>query len=229
MKEKFKSDLKHLGRAFVKVYPLTYKKIINHWMLTLTALFLIWVSFYADTTAKLFVTGIRTEITGYMFDFGRWYGSGQATLIVFLGLYLTGLIFKQYKLRQTGLLVGEAYIFSGLITLIFKSAFGRWRPYMNRGDFAFNGWSWSNNDQFSYFSGHASVSFALSVILASTTDNIYLKALYYSFAVITCISRIYHDQHWLSDVLTGAIVAYLISRVLVSLSKEPGTDNILQI
>jgi membrane-associated phospholipid phosphatase len=221
IKDILKNDGRHIGSAFVKVYPMTLRRITSHWQITLAALFVIFSSFYLDSAVRSIVTGLNGSIIDSMFSFGRWYGSGTPTLYVFLGLYLGGLIFKKYKLRAAGLLAGEAYIFSGLITLIFKSALGRWRPYMNKDAYEFYGWSLTNNDQFSYFSGHAAVSFALSTILASTTENIYLKSFYYSLAVITCISRIYHQQHWFSDVVTGAIVAYLISRVLVAIHNEP--------
>lgn len=224
MKGILKGDLKHIGNAFVKVYPLTFRRMFTFWPLTLAAVFTIVSAFYLDPAIGQFITGIQNNVVDSIFTFGRWYGNGQPTLIIFVLFYLVGLFAKNYKLREAGLLTGEAYVFSGLITLIVKSAFGRWRPYTNHGDFAFNGWSFSSNDQFSYFSGHASVSFALSTILASTTDNIYLKSFYYSLAVITCLSRIYHRQHWFSDVVTGAIIAYLISRVLISIHKEPGAD-----
>lgn len=224
MKNLLKGDLKHIGTAFVKVYPMTFRRIFMHWQLTLAALFAIVSAFYLDPAVKDIITGINNNIADAAFEFGRWYGNGLPTLYLFIGLYITGLIFQKYKLRETGILILEAYIFSGLITLIFKSAFGRFRPYTNKGDFAFYGWNWSNNDMFSYISGHAAVSFALSTILASTTNNYYLKSFYYLLAVITCFSRIYHNQHWFSDVLSGAISAYLISRVLVAIHKEPESD-----
>jgi membrane-associated phospholipid phosphatase len=213
-------DLKHLGRAFIKVYPEAFRKITAHWQITVFSLFVILSAFYFDETVRLLITGINNDAIDYIFSFGRWYGSGEPTLILFLLFYLTGHFFNKHQIRKTGLLIGEAYVFSGLVTLIAKSAFGRFRPYTNQGDLSFYGWNLSNNDMFSYFSGHASVSFALSTVLASTTKNIYLKTFYYTLAVITCISRIYHEQHWFSDVLTGAIVGYLVSRVLTEIDKK---------
>lgn len=218
------SDLKHLGRAFTTVYPMTLSRITSHWGLSLASIFVIISAFYLDTAMRSIITGLNWTVTDYVFTFGRWYGNGMPTLYLFGGLYIGGLLFKNYKLRETGLLIGEAYIFSGLITIITKSLLGRWRPYMNKDFLEFHGFSLTNNDQFSYFSGHAAVSFALSTILASTTENIYLKSFYYSLAVITCVSRIYHQQHWFSDVVTGAIIAYLVSRVLVAIHKEPESN-----
>ena len=224
MKQLLRDDLRHLGASFVKVYPMAFRRIFIHWQMTLAAIFAIISSFYLDIPFQDLITGIHNDTINSLFDFGRWYGTGMPTLYLFLGLYIGGLILKKYKLRETGLLIGESYLFSGFITLIFKSAFGRFRPYTHKGDFAFYGWNWANNDMFSYISGHAAVSFALSTILASTTDNYYLKSFYYLLAVITCFSRIYHNQHWLSDVVSAAVSAYLISRVLVSIHKEPASD-----
>ncbi|MBL8016057.1 MAG: phosphatase PAP2 family protein, partial [Ignavibacteria bacterium] len=162
-----KGDLKHLGRAFVRVYPLTFRRIFLHWQLAIAAVFAIASAFYLDPAIRSIVMSINNSFVESLFDFGRWYGNGMPTLYVFLLLYIGGLVFKKYSMRETGLLVLEAYVFSGLVTLIFKSAFGRFRPYTNKGDFAWYGWNWSNNDMFSYISGHAAVSFALSTILAS--------------------------------------------------------------
>jgi membrane-associated phospholipid phosphatase len=221
IKDLLKNDGRHIGSAFVKVYPLALRRVTTHWQITLAAIFAVISAFYLDDAVRSIITGLSGNIIDALASFGRWYGNGLPTLYAFLGLYILGLIFKKYKLRAAGLLVAEAYIFSGLITVIMKSFSGRWRPYMSKNSLDFHGLSFSNNDQFSFFSGHAAVSFALSTILASTTENIYLKSFYYSLAVITCLSRIYHQQHWFSDILSGAIVAYLISRVLVGIHNEP--------
>jgi membrane-associated phospholipid phosphatase len=219
------SDLRHIGDAFIKVYPMSLRWIVRHWGWSVACIFLVFSSFWLDTAIYSVIRNINDPLFDALFSFGRWYGSGEATLICFIILYFTGLLLSNYKLRETALLIGESYIFSGIITLLFKSATGRWRPYMNRDFLDFSGgWSWSNNDQFSYFSGHASVSFALSTVLAEMTENRYLKIFYYTLAIITCISRIYHNQHWLSDVVSGAIVAYLVSRVLLGIHKEPGVN-----
>lgn len=224
MKSILKGDLRHAGSAFVRVYPMAYRRIFLHWQLTLFCIFVIVSAFFLDAAVYSIISGLKNDLVDALFSFGRWYGNGLPTLYLFLGLYLVGLIFNKYKLRETGLLIFESYIFSGLITLIAKSTFGRFRPYTNKGDFTFYGWNLSNNDMFSYISGHAAVSFALSTILASTTSNIYMKSFYYMLAVVTCFSRIYHQQHWFSDVVTGAIVGYLISRVLVSIHNEPESN-----
>src|SRR4030095_9149007 len=223
-KELLIADLKHIRDAFIKVYPLTFRQIVAYWQITLAAIFAIGCAFYLDPAVRDIIRAIDNTVIDYMFAFGRIYGSWRVPVFLFAALYLAGLILKKYKIRETGLLIGECYVFAGIVTLIFKSALGRWRPYTNRGDLAFGGWSWTNDPQFSYYSGHAATAFAISTVLASMTKNIYLKAFYYFLAIITCISRIYHDQHWFSDVLTGGIMAFLISRVLIAIHEEPVSD-----
>ena len=94
MKQLLKGDLKHLGIAFVKVYPMTFRRLFMHWQLTLAALFAIISAFYLDNAIQSLVKGMSNNITDAIFEFGRWYGNGMPTLYLFLGLYICGLILK---------------------------------------------------------------------------------------------------------------------------------------
>lgn len=213
------SDLKQLWFDFKWVYPAAFNRIFSKWQLSLLCLFLVFSAFFIDDAVYVIVTSFKNDFWDTVFSFGRWYGSGNPTLYTFAGLYLLGLFYQKQKMRDAGFLIGESFVFAGWVTLIFKSFFGRWRPFTNQGDFSFYGFTLSDNDHLSFSSGHANVAFALSTVLASTTDNNYLKALYFTPAVITCISRIYHDQHWLSDVVTGALIALLITKILIGFHK----------
>ena len=183
-------------------------------------LFILFSSFYLDDSFRLIVLGFRRDSLDKIAEFGSWYGDGGPTLYLFLFFYIVGLLFRKENIRNIGVLIFETYIYSGLVTVIFKSFFGRWRPFTLHGDFSFHGWTLGPNEQFSFSSGHACVSFALSCVLASTTENVYLKAFYYLLAVITALSRVYHDQHWLSDVVMGAFIGILISTMLIQMHKE---------
>ncbi len=213
------SDLKQLWFDLRWVYQTAFSKIFSNWQISLIYLFFVFSAFFVDEAVYELIISIKSSFWDSVFAFGRWYGTGNPTLYAFVGFYLTGIFFHQHKLRDTGLLAGESFVFAGLITLIFKSFFGRWRPFTNHGDMSFYGFTWSDNDHLSFSSGHANVAFCLSAVLASTTDNVYLKVLYYIPAVITAVSRIYHNQHWLSDVVVGAMIAILITNVLVNFHK----------
>jgi membrane-associated phospholipid phosphatase len=214
------NDVKQLWYDFLRVYPRSFTWITSHWKISIVLLFILFSAFYLDNAFRFIVLGFRREPFDTIADFGRWYGNGPPTLFLFLIFYLSGLLFKKAAVRNIGLLIGETYVYSGLVTLIFKSFFGRWRPFTLHGDFSFYGITAGPNEQLSFSSGHASVSFALSCVLASTTDNIYLKTFYYMLAVITGLSRMYHDQHWLSDVVMGSYIGILISTMLIQMHKE---------
>ena len=210
-----KNDLKQFGLDLKNIYPAALKNIIQNWKIAILCFLLIIICFYFDNTIRILFADIHTGFTEELFALGRWYGNGQATAILFLILYTFGIAVKNPKLKDTGLLIGISYICSGLITLLTKCVFGRWRPYTEHGSFSFDGWHLTGNDYYSFFSGHSQTAFAISVILAARTDNIYLKIFYYALAVNTALSRIFHDQHWLSDVVAGAIVAIVIGKQLI--------------
>jgi len=48
------------------------------------------------------------------------------------GLYLTGFIFKQEKIRLAGLYAAETIFLAGSITSFLKLSFGRRRPYAGK-------------------------------------------------------------------------------------------------
>ena len=56
MKQLLKGDLRHLGNAFVKVYPMTFRRIFMHWQLLLAAIFAIVSAFYLDPAIRDLVT-----------------------------------------------------------------------------------------------------------------------------------------------------------------------------
>lgn len=214
------NDLKQLWYDFLRVYPRSFNWITTHWKLSLILLFILSSAFYLDSAVRFIFMGFRNELLDSIADFGRWYGGGFPTQSLFLLFYIGGLLFQKYYVRNVGLLIFETYIYSGLVTLIFKSFFGRWRPFALQGEFSFYGLTLGPNEQLSFSSGHASVSFALSCVLASTTKNVYLKIFYYLLAVITSFSRMYHDQHWFSDVVMGTYIGILISTMLIQMHKE---------
>ena len=215
----FISDLKQLWFDLKGVYQTAFNRIFAKWQISLICVFLVFSAFFVDEAVYELVISLKSSFWDSVFAFGKWYGNGNPTLYAFAGLYLAGIFFHKHKLRDAGLLTGESFVFAGLITLLFKSFFGRWRPFTNHGDLSFYGFTWSDNDHLSFSSGHANVAFCLSTVLASTTDNVYMKILYYIPAVITAVSRIYHNQHWLSDVVVGALIALLITNVLVNFHK----------
>jgi membrane-associated phospholipid phosphatase len=125
------------------------------------------------------------------------------------GIYGCGLIFDDSKVRNLGLQLVESCAYAGIVTTVIKSAAGRSRPYVGKGNMNWHPGQF-NTDQTSFPSGHATLAFAISSVMANYLDNIYWKVGWYTIASLVGTARIYHDQHWLSDVVMGSAIGYFI-------------------
>ncbi len=146
---------------------------------------------------------------------------------IIIGLATTGtvgLIIKNEKLVNTTLLATQALITGSAITTSIKYLAGRRRPYSYlpseearptfMGPFSKdpNGNSFNN----SFPSGHTTVSFAIATVFASEyRDNNLVPIIAYSLATLVGVSRISENQHWTTDVFTGAAIGYLSGKQAV--------------
>ncbi len=171
----------------------------------------IWTtSFFFDSEIRLWVNNFRSDIFDHLFSLFHWYGKPFLSITTLLMFYFGGLIITKPRITEIGLKLFESFAFSGIIVTILKSIFGRWRPYAQHGSFSFEFLTLGPNDHLSLPSGDVAIAFAFSTIIAGMIDNKIWKWMWYLFAVITSIGRIYHDQHWLSDVILAAGIALWI-------------------
>lgn len=142
--------------------------------------------------------------------FGDWYGRSGATYTVSLSLASMGLILKNKELVQTGLEVIESYFIANNVTAMLKRSFGRARPYTNMGNNYFTPFSSAPNGDNAFPSGHSTLAFSLSTVLASHVDNTYLKILIFTPAVATAVSRVLQNMHWTSDIFMGSAIGFFV-------------------
>ena len=181
----------------------------------LIVLLVVSLSCFVDNALRTESAAWHNWLLDALFGFGHWYGGGQPTMYLLLGAYVLGLIAGVDRLRNAGALIAESYVLSGILTIVIKSLFGRWRPFAGHGSFAFTPFTTGPNEHLSLPSGHATVAFALSSVMAGMFDNRLWRASWYGAAVVTAISRVYHDQHWLSDVMLSAIIGTSVGIWLV--------------
>lgn len=128
---------------------------------------------------------------------------------VFLGLpaavYLTGLVAGDTEIRTTGRILFEALTASGLTTTTLKILVGRSRPFTGNDQYDFGGFA-TDNARHSYPSGHTTAAFAVASVLSYRIDNTAASIALYTAASMTAYSRIYDNQHWLSDTALGAVI-----------------------
>jgi membrane-associated phospholipid phosphatase len=152
-------------------------------------------------------------------DVGHSYGNA-AYAIAFSGLiYTGGKVFGAEKYAVTGRILLEGLLYAGITSTIVKSIFGRSRPYTNDGPYRFNGFQ-LKTETTSFPSGHATVAFTISSVLAERFDNIYASLFLYSLAASTVFQRVYSDSHWASDTILGGLIGYSVGKAVAKYDKN---------
>lgn len=177
--------------------------------------------FLADEHVRDFALKNKSSFNDFLFQYDKYFGFA-VPLAGIIGTYGYGLVFKDPKIRNLGLQLTETCAYSGIITVAVKSLSGRSRPYTDRGNMNWSPFK-TNDDQLSFPSGHATLSFAFCTVMANHLDNIYWKIGWYSVAALVSSARIYHDQHWFSDVVAGSAIGYFIGDYV---SKHPENRSV---
>lgn len=134
------------------------------------------------------------------------------------GFYLAGVLGgneNSVQVAEDGL--AASLIASGLITPTIKLAAGRSRPRANAGIYNFKPFSAANA---SFPSGHTTEAFALASVIANHYGETWVTCASYSIAGLVGIARTYHDAHFASDVVAGAMIGTLVGKSVVSYNQE---------
>ncbi len=163
----------------------------------------------AITVDKQLATSMQsishTKTLNGVMDFARGYGEIKYALYLPAAMYVGGLFSGHDDIRVTGRQIFQALLYSGAVTQSLKWIVGRARPDASDDPLFFKPFDFSD-EHAAMASGHATVAFAVSSVLAERIDNIYASIALYGLAGVTAISRMYHNRHWLSDVfVAGAI------------------------
>lgn len=122
--------------------------------------------------------------------------------LTLLSIYLGGELNDNAGLVQLSANGLEAVVLSGVTTGVGKALFGRTRPNATT-----SAADWGQGGQ-SFPSGHTTMAFALSTVLAESSDSPSLgrRLFFYSLASLTAYARMYDQKHWLSDTVAGAAI-----------------------
>ena len=185
---------------------------------------LIGAGYSVDNNIKSFSQKNLSAFNDGLFSIDKYYGSGY-TFVGIGGLYGYGLLFRNETVRKIGLQTIEAVGYSGIITSIVKSIAGRSRPYTNDGKAKFHPIDFSAAHT-SLPSGHSTTAFAVSAVLANNTNSQYLKIFYYSASTLVSCARLYHNDHWFSDVIAGSLLGYFTGNCVSNKeSMQKSADN----
>ena len=140
--------------------------------------------------------------------------TSPGAFIVGPALYIYGRAANHPGIEDLGWHGTEAAILGSAITGALKVALGRSRPYVsndtNPHDFKF--FKGTKSDRQSFPSGHTTTAFAVASSVTAEVQRMwpqytwYAAPVMYGGATLVGLSRMYHDQHWASDVVLGAAV-----------------------
>lgn len=155
----------------------------------------------------------------------------EYSLALLGGFYLAGVLENDDKTKavaEDGL--SAILIASGIITPAFKYVAGRSRPRDNVGIANFH---WFSKDypslNSSFPSGHTTHAFAMASVIANHYDETWVAWSSYSVASLVGVARSYHDAHFASDILAGALIGTLVGKSVVAHNKQmrPGQVVVL--
>ncbi|MFA6119853.1 MAG: phosphatase PAP2 family protein [Sideroxydans sp.] len=143
--------------------------------------------------------------------FGREYAVGITG-----AFFVAGLVGDETSMHVAQDVVAASLISSGIIGVATKTVVGRSRPLQEKGTTNFAPFTDMNS---SFFSGHTTQAFTLAAVISETYDETWIDVTAYSLATLVGVARTYHDKHFASDVLTGAIVGTLVGKSVVAHNK----------
>jgi membrane-associated phospholipid phosphatase len=159
---------------------------------------------------------------------GRWYdrvGPDRVALSTVGVFAVTGLALRKKQFTRTSFNLVEAMVLTKAATGFFKGLAGRARPYAHANPWDVNTAAFSSQHELkSMPSGHTSRAFAIASVIAHDYPQWYVQIPAYTFAASAGVQRIRSGNHWLSDVVVGGALGYLIGQT-VARDGRPATDG----
>jgi membrane-associated phospholipid phosphatase len=178
--------------------------------------------------------GVALQQSGALHEIGRagnWWG-GPGVIWFAALLWLGGRAIGRARVALIGLRGAEAIAIASAISGIIKGFAGRARPFVTPDE----PWHWSflhgwtDARYFSMPSGHttATIAFATAVSVASVRWKPPARAVMiagaFAAVLLVAFARIYTNQHWFSDVATGALLGSVTGFILTRWhERRPGT------
>jgi membrane-associated phospholipid phosphatase len=166
--------------------------------------------FYLDIPIAYHFKADRSYVRGFAgfitkFGYGTWYFVGLSLLLVYFG-YLN----KKPRYFYSTLFIVVAAASAGVLNALLKFVCGRYRPdaLFSSSLYGFNLFSFEYAKT-SFPSGHAC--FITSLMLSLWLLFPRFGFLFMPFAMIVALSRVVTCVHYMSDVLFGSLLGFLIT------------------
>lgn len=172
----------------------------------------------ADTEVRDFFQRNQSKTANSLIKVGEFYGEPLSVVLITGSIYLFGNIADNTWARETAVIMTAALLPGGIYQTTAKISAGRARPYLELGNTYFDLFR-REEDYYSFVSGHMLVATATSLVLANRINNVIAKSVFYSLGILTGISRLYSDDHWLSDVILGGALAAAVTQSAINWHK----------
>ncbi len=157
----------------------------------------------------------RGPTSGFVGDVYNQFGGGGSFLILG-GFYLAGVIGKDSKAKDVCLDgLAASMIATGMITPVIGTVVGRERPTEEQGAYSFKPFEGR-----SFPSGHSTQAFAVASVIATSYDQLWVKAAAYGLATMTAWERVRRGKHFPTDVVAGAAIGTLVGHSVVRFSRK---------
>ncbi|RCL76684.1 MAG: phosphatase PAP2 family protein [Flavobacteriales bacterium] len=173
-----------------------------------------------DRSLILVINGCNSELM----DQFMWFFSGPFIVIPIV-LIILWTLYQSYSLKQSGWILLGIIITIAIADLssvyLFKEVFMRYRPShhielsQHLHFYQFENGDFYKGGKYGFVSSHAANYFALLVLVYGLIEQHWIKILLVLITLIILYSRVYLGVHYVSDVICGAILGYLIAKVVL--------------
>lgn len=223
-------SLRTLGRDAVNIVEAPFELSRSEQLLTLGAAGVVGSAVAAlDRPAHRYASrqaGPVSRTTSPFAAPGRWYdrvGPDRAALGTAGLLAAGGLVLQRRDWTRTSVRVVEALVYTKAVTGFAKSAINRSRPFASRDPSTADPGAFSGaHEKLSMPSGHTARAFAVASVLAHQSGRWYVSGPAYGMAASVGLERVRSGDHWLTDVMVGGTLGYLIGRSVTRSPSSPG-------
>jgi membrane-associated phospholipid phosphatase len=195
----------------IKSAPFYFKSLLA---ILLLAAVLLLIKGHANSF--LLLNSYHNSIADFSFYYITYLGDG------WFAVFLSVVLFAFPKTRKLAIVVFVAYAVSGLLAQLVKNLVEASRPsvYFTLEQYHKFVAGVDLAGAHSFPSGHTTTAFSLATVLACYTQNKKVQILYLVLAVAAGYSRIYLGQHFLTDVLVGALFGSLTAIAAVVIAEK---------
>lgn len=177
------------------------------------------ILYLSDEEISSFFRRQEKDIPHTISEFGFRFGKPQINYGLTGGIYLTGLLTNNEKIRYTGVLLITSASVSGLLQQVMKTVAGRARPTTELGHDYFD--PFNGSPAFSSFpSGHTALSVTTCYALSKQFESPWIKGGFYVLGMVSPLSRIWEGAHWASDVFLSTVMSVAIVECVDSYLKR---------